>query len=293
MSAKNKGFTFIEILVIVIIISFLISVGMIKYVEMVRKARVTQCRVNRTTIEDAEQRYYYANNESCLNISKLVEDGYLNKMPVCAAGGQYVWISTFTNSSVYPLVGCSVHYWFDSESEMVTELLFSHDFNNMDSLTSLRGDWYIADGTLRPTVRGGEHRLVFGELDWTDYTIEVEAILHEGRGYGIYYRSDGEERISGYCFQYNPGDRDSFLVRRVFNGREESPFQRVSMPEGFSVYGQSHTISITVDGNNHTISVDGRQIMDFNDNAFSSGMAGFSSWGHSEVSFDQVNVYEN
>ncbi len=294
ISYKNRGVTLIELLMVVTIILALAAIGVIKYVETVQKARVTQCLANRSAIEDAERRYYYTNDEPCLNISKLVEEGYLDKMPVCAVGGQYVWISTSPFSPCYPMVGCSVHYWHfgDDHSNLETEL-FSSDFDNMDFLTPLRGDWFVQDGQLRPTRRGGEHRIVFGSIDWTDYTVEVEATLDEGMGYGIYYRSNGEANITGYCFQYDPGYSNYFLVRRVFNGREQSPFQRIRMPEGFSVYGQSHAISIGVDGNRHVISIDGQVIMEFDDDTFSSGSAGFRSWGNSDVSFDEVRVYEN
>ncbi|MCK4532247.1 DUF1080 domain-containing protein [bacterium] len=292
ISHKNRGFTLIELVMVVIIILTMATVGVIKYDEADRKVRVTQCLVNRVAIEDAERRYYYTKDEPCLNISKLVKEGFLDKMPTCAGGGQYIWISTSTLSSSYPMVGCSVHYWYfwEGDSNSETEL-FSSDFDNMDYLTPLRGDWVIQDGALRPTGKGEEHRLVFGSLGWTDYTVEMEATLDEGMGYGIYYRSDGKANITGYCFQYDLGDAYSFLVRKVFNGREQSPFQRVSMPEGFSIYSQSHTISIGVDGNSHQISVDGQIIMEFDDDSFSSGATGFRSWGHSEVSFDEVRVY--
>ena len=294
ISHKNKGFTLIEFLMMVIIISTLATIGVIKYVGTLKKARVTQCLVNRAAIEDAERRYYYTNDEPCLTISKLVKEGFLDKMPACAGGGQYVWISTSPVSPCYPMVGCSAHYWYFGKDDFNSETeLFSSDFDNMDSLTPLRGDWFIQDGELRPTQRGGEHRLVFGSLDWTDYTVEVEATLDAGMGYGIYYRSNGEANITGYCFQYDSGYANHFLVRRVFNGREQSPFQRVSMPEGFSVYEQSHAISIGVNGNSHIISVDGQVIMEFEDDAFSSGVDGFRIWGNSEVNFDEVRVYEN
>ena len=128
---SNKGFTLIESLMILIIMSTLAAIGVIKYVETVQKARVTQCLVNRAAIEDAERRYYYTNDAPCLNISKLVEEGYLNKNTTCASGGQYVWISTSTVSPCYPMVGCSVHYWYfgDDDSNSETEL-FSSDFDD-------------------------------------------------------------------------------------------------------------------------------------------------------------------
>jgi len=80
------------------------------------------------------------------------------------------------------------------------------------------------------------------------------------------------------------------LVRKVKNGREQGPFQRVNIPKGFPVYNQSHEIAITAQGDHHVIKVDGEVILDFHDDTFSSGSAGFRSWGKSEVGFEDVRV---
>ena len=110
-------------------------------------------------------------------------------------------------------------------------------------------------------------------------------------GYGVYYRTDGKLDISGYIFQYDPGYGKSFLVRKVDKGGEKSPFQRVKMPDNFSIYNESHDITITVENDHHIIRVDGEVVFDFQDDTFSSGMPGFRTWGNSDVSFHDVVVY--
>ncbi len=145
----------------------------------------------------------------------------------------------------------------------------------------------------------GEHRAAFGRADWEDYRLEVNATLHQGRGYGIYYRSDGQELISGYCFQYDPGltsgGRVAFVVRRVYSGEEQAPFQTriMSLAEFPDVFESSHQISITVTGLRHIIKVDGIERFNFTDNAFTDGMPGLRSWdGNHYTSFHHLLVHE-
>lgn len=217
----------------------------------------------------------------------------IDKKWKCPSGGTYIWVEDPKNPD-YPRVVCSIHGGaiLSPSGPGEAKPLFSSDFDSMESLTRLRGKWEIRKGTLVPTGHG-ENRLVFGEAKWTDYEVKTSVTLEKGRGYGIYYRADDERDISGYIFQYDPGYGESFLVRRVYNGEEEkSPFQRVKMPDGFSIYNQSHEISIAVEENHHVIKVDGDTAFDFKDDTFSSGMAGFRSWGKSEVAFNDVAVSE-
>ncbi len=295
-----KGFTLIELLVVVAIVGLLASVAIPAYMDYVKKARSTQCHVDRGAVQNVIVQYYHDNPDTELkSLKQLVTEGYLEKEPNCPLDGEYVLIPAELVDSYCPVVACSMHYLpglvpEEEEPEEKPEVLFSSDFDNMDSLTPLTGKWEIKDGMLVPTGGWEEHRLAFGDAKWTDYEMTVNAQLYSGWGYGIYYRADGERQISGYCFQYDPGCwPDSFLVRRVYNGREEwLPFQRVTIPDGFPVYSQPHKISITVEKDHHVIKVDGDTVLDFHDDTFTSGMAGFRSWCNSEVGFNNVNVTE-
>jgi type II secretion system protein G len=166
-----------------------------------------------------------------------------------------------------------------------TNVLFNTDFASMDGLTSLQGNWAIVSGRLVPTG-SGENRLAFGSTAWTDVELNVSATLNSGRGFGVYYRSDGKASISGYSFQYDPGLGNKFVVRKVSNGRETAPIASFNMPAGYSVYGTQRDIVIKVVGDKHVITVDGQQVLSFADSTFKSGSAGLRSWdGGSTVSF--------
>ncbi|MEA1935728.1 MAG: prepilin-type N-terminal cleavage/methylation domain-containing protein [Thermodesulfobacteriota bacterium] len=331
---NSRGFTLIEIMVVIVIIGALMSIAVPYGKTYLDRARAAHCLANRHNIEMEEYsrligksscdeitgRFFTANSVNSRETSLLCQPtdytlynflhdgrnaGVANAVPIskksssidekwkCPSGGTYIWVEDPKNPD-YPRVVCSIHGGaiLSPSGPGGAKFLFSSDFDNMDSLTPLRGKWKIRKGTLVPT-RHGENRLVFGEAKWTDYEVKTSATLEKGRGYGIYYRADGERDISGYIFQYDPGYGESFLVRRVYKGNEEkSPFQRVKMPKGFSIYNQSHEISIAVEENHHVIKIDGDTTLDFKDDTFSSGMAGFRSWGKSEVAFNDVAVSE-
>lgn len=174
------------------------------------------------------------------------------------------------------------------------------DDDGANPITPVMGTWddddlgnYYADGGY------GEYRAVFGDPTWDDYRIEVDATLYQGRGYGIYYRSDGQTNITGYCFQYDPGASSpffmTFTVRKVINSVEQSPFQLLDIPFFLfpNIYNASHHISITVQGDHHILKVDGNEIFNFYDNQFMVGMAGLRSWdGNHYVDFHHLLVYD-
>jgi hypothetical protein len=156
----------------------------------------------------------------------------------------------------------------------------------MAGLSPIQGTWQIVNGQLVPTT-SGENRLAFGDPTWTDMQLSVNATLDSGRGYGVYFRSDGKANISGYCFQVDPGySPASFLVRKVVNGAESNPIASVPMPTGFSVFGAPHATTISAVGDHIVVKVDGVTQLDFRDSTFTNGSAGLRSWdGGSTVGF--------
>jgi prepilin-type N-terminal cleavage/methylation domain-containing protein len=274
------GFTLLEVMVTIAIVGALASIAIPHYQSYAEQARAAQCQTKRYHIEMEERGYYLDHDEAGLQI---------NDTWSCPSGGVYVWLVSDPDDPGYPQVGCSVHY-APSPSPPTAETLFSSNFDDMEGLTPLRGSWENRDGTLVPTGRA-ENRLAFGDTDWEDYELSVNADLSEGKGYGIYFRADGDRKISGYCFQYDPGyGKGAFLVRKIVNGKEQSPLQRVWIPDGFPVYNQSHDTTITTMGDHHVIKVDGEEIFNFHDNTFSSGSAGLRSWGKSVVGFQDATV---
>ena len=249
-----------------------------------QRARAQECLAQRYEIERAEAAYRLEKRAASKNFAALAEAKLIAREPACPAGGVYVWL----RRQPRPLLGCSIH---DAPAPVRDDAppLYAADFDDLSGLTILSGGWHTVNGVLvsRP---GGENRLKFGETSWKDYEIRVNALLLEGDGYSIYYRADGRPDISGYCFQYHPGRGNKFLVRRVSGGVDQHPLQFADMPAGFAIYNQGHEISIAVRGDHHTIKIDDRTVLDFNDAAFASGAGGFQTRGRSEAYFDALSV---
>lgn len=283
-----KGFSVLELLIVLSIVGILAGLSLPQIMHVVNARQATNCAMHRIEIQNAERQFVVDNGRASTNLDELVQAKYLSSIPLCPAGGIYLWINDATASNPFRNMGCSIHY-FKSTAFSGTNALFSSEFGNMNGLNVLTGKWDTHNDTLVPTFNG-ENRIAFGNKDWKDYTIKTNATLKSGNGYGVYYRADGNPNITGYVFQYDPGLGNKFVVRKVVGGSEQSPFQSVSMPSGFNIYNQSHEITISVQGNQHVIKVDNQTVLSFSDSTFTSGMGGLRSWSGSKVAFDNVTI---
>ncbi len=282
LQRHTEGYTLLELMVVIGIIAILAAIALPRYLGYTAHGRAAACLANRGNIEMEEREAYLGNNQA-----GLIIDGKYR----CPSGGTYVWLVSDPTAAGYPMVVCSLHGPATTPpADTVVAALFSSSFDSMDGLTLLKGKWEIQDDTLINQGKG-EHRLVFGDTAWTDYTTTVKATLEEGKGYGLYYRVDGEKQITGYCFQYEPGvGKGAFVVREVINGKQGAPIQRVYIPDGYPVYGQSHEMSVAVSGDRHVISIDGEVVMDFSDDTFASGAAGLRTLSKSPTVFESITV---
>ncbi len=92
---KKSGFTLIELMIVVLIISVLMAMAAYSYRGIRNRIRRTSCRENMRLIRQA---YFLAQTEhpeidnKNLTVPMLVKMGYLKKKPVCPSGGSY-WIT--------------------------------------------------------------------------------------------------------------------------------------------------------------------------------------------------------
>ena len=185
-----------------------------------------------------------------------------------------------------------------------SDLLFFNDFSldsSIDNINKLGYNWSVLNGVLKPTATG-ENRALFNNTSGTDYNIKVNAAFSTRgtqNGYGIYYRATegatDKAAISGYCFQFDPGSNNQFLVRKWINGSEN--FKSIAYVDMKSVMGNNfdinvpHSIEIEVVGNQHVITVDGVKVLNFNDNTFTTGSVGVRTWGSvAKTEFTEVAV---
>lgn len=283
---RHEAFLIIEMMMALAVVSVLSVSIMTRYGGILKTVKGSQCSINRKVVEQAELRYRLDHNGApSASLAELHKSGYLDREPSCTAGGEYLWASTET-----PHLGCSVHYWpFEIPSSPAT--LFASDFDSMDGLTPLAGNWDLDGGELSSINKSRESILTFGSPDWTDYALTLNASLQSGDGYGVYYRANGEAAITGYVFQFDPGyGKGAFLVRKVSDGKESAPIAVVAIPNGYPVYNKSHQVEITVTGDRHVVSIDSVAVMEFTDASFSSGAAGLRTWDKTKAHFDSVAV---
>ncbi len=91
MKKMLKGFTLVEIMIVVAIIAILAAVAIPNFVKYRRNAQAASCIANLKQIQTAKEQWLMANGSLPANgIPDLVGDSnYIKKTPVCPAGGQY------------------------------------------------------------------------------------------------------------------------------------------------------------------------------------------------------------
>lgn len=171
-------------------------------------------------------------------------------------------------------------------------VLFRANLANLDQFKVLLGKAWSADGRFVRTTGVGERRLAFGDPSWSDYTLSLTGRFLDGyvkgnSGYGVYYRADQKAEISGYSFQIDLG-ANGFKLYKVTDGKETS-IKYVSFPSGFDP-AAPHDVSISVTGDHHVISVDGKVVMDLHDSTRLSGSAGLRAWNKSSAEFSDIVV---
>jgi len=88
---NNKGFTLVELMIVVVIIGILIAIAVPIYNSSTASAEANACKANQRTIEAAIMQWQAANNSTGYpsNWNELVGEGkYLTEIPKCG-GTQY------------------------------------------------------------------------------------------------------------------------------------------------------------------------------------------------------------
>jgi prepilin-type N-terminal cleavage/methylation domain-containing protein len=108
---NNRGFTLIELMMVVTIVGVLASIAIPSYLNYIQKARSAQCHVDRGEVQNIIIQYYNDHSDTELqSLQQLVDEGYLHSGSNCPLGGEYVLIPGELVGTQYPVVACSLHY---------------------------------------------------------------------------------------------------------------------------------------------------------------------------------------
>ncbi|MDP8266047.1 MAG: prepilin-type N-terminal cleavage/methylation domain-containing protein [Candidatus Aceula meridiana] len=107
----KKGFTLVELMVVLMVISLLAANVAIQAVVRNRQtAEDAACTQARRQIQEAELFYFGDKGVHSIGLSDLVDSGYLLSLPECPNKGVYAWIPYPANSPSYQsILGCSIH----------------------------------------------------------------------------------------------------------------------------------------------------------------------------------------
>lgn len=88
---KNKGFTLIEIMIVVMIIGILLAIAVPNFVRARDTSRASTCVANLKQIDSAKEQYAMENrlgSGATVTQANIVSN-YIRTMPACASGGTY------------------------------------------------------------------------------------------------------------------------------------------------------------------------------------------------------------
>lgn len=88
----KKGFTLVEIMIVVAIIGILIAIAVPGFIKARERSRANACGENLAKIDGSKEQWALENKMGAtdsVTIATLVSDGYLKKVPSCPSGGTY------------------------------------------------------------------------------------------------------------------------------------------------------------------------------------------------------------
>lgn len=146
-------------------------------------------------------------------------------------------------------------------------------------------DWSDAEMIGRPVEN-------FDPDQWEDYTVEIKFSL-ERAAFGVLLRAT-PDALNGYMFQINlAGDTPILKVHKKVGGNYEVLEEVDLSAFGFTLEGLlegSHTLVFAVRGAEITTTLDGKQIDEYRDSTFRTGLIGFRSSGDERARVHRVNV---
>jgi len=110
MKKFHKGFTLVEIMIVVAIIGLLVAIALPNFVIARKKSQMTTCKANLKQVDGAVSQYLLDNANTGSNaipdasLMAALVPTYIKAVPTCKAGGTY----TITSANETNAVQCSL-----------------------------------------------------------------------------------------------------------------------------------------------------------------------------------------
>ena len=108
LMTSRKGFTLIELMIVILIIAILVAIAVPVYLNSKSSAQKRTCQANQRTIDGAIQSYQTNDPTQTYpgSLAQLTATGVktLKTVPTCPTNGQYTW-----TAGTPPYVSCTSH----------------------------------------------------------------------------------------------------------------------------------------------------------------------------------------
>lgn len=175
----GKGFTLLELMVVMFIIAALASIAIPRYAQYRQRAQAAVCLSNRYNIDMAESAHFLEQGEPGLAIDESYK---------CPSGGVYVWIISDPKDPGYPKVTCSVHGEIPAQETDSITSLGSTPGEIIDGMVSLIQDFYEKYGKYPRSW--GDYRFTDIGLDPEEWSTSYDGIIYTPMGESVTIEPD-------------------------------------------------------------------------------------------------------
>ena len=175
------------------------------------------------------------------------------------------------------------HIYHSANGGLWGDLIWNRSFEEFPS----GGKWSIDNGVLKQTNLDSDIKLIFGDPEWTDYELNLEAKKTSGyEAFLVLFRARDEENFYWYNIG-GWGNSRHALEKEVKNNREVLTDDM----QGSIVKDRWYKIRIRCKGNNFKAWIDDEQVLDYTDETGThlKGAVGLGSWS-TEVNYRNIKV---